>query len=229
MLRGRLFLRFLRGGFRQLHVVEGILRVVEDHLHLGKRILQPGQAGRQVGGQRGDLLAGIHVAGARILAETGKLRIDAPGAHSGVALGLLGAAVGGQLLFGERRLLRRFFRLLCFLRFLRQLRGRFFRLRRGARQQLLPGRFGAFQLFGQLGALLRERVYLLGKRAVICLRLLQPLLQTGQLDLQTGVFGGELVALVGQLAQGLLVLNGSRFDIIDDVGAVKAADRRAEL
>lgn len=43
-----------------------------------ERVLQAGKAGRQVGGQRGDLLAGIHVAGARILAEVGQLRVDAP-------------------------------------------------------------------------------------------------------------------------------------------------------
>ena len=64
-----LFCCFLRGRFRQLHIVEGVLGVVEDHLYLGERVLQAGKAGRQVGGQRGDLLAGIHVAGARILAE----------------------------------------------------------------------------------------------------------------------------------------------------------------
>ena len=84
-----LFCCFLRGRFRQLHIVEGVLGVVEDHLYLGERVLQAGKAGRQVGGQRGDLLAGIHVAGARILAEVGQLRVDAPGAHGGIALGLL--------------------------------------------------------------------------------------------------------------------------------------------
>ena len=48
-----LFLRVVC--LRQLHAVKGILRVVEDHLHIGKRVLQAGKARRQVGGQRGDL------------------------------------------------------------------------------------------------------------------------------------------------------------------------------
>ena len=51
-----LFCCFLRGRFRQLHIVEGVLGVVEDHLYLCERVLQAGKAGRQVGGQRGDLL-----------------------------------------------------------------------------------------------------------------------------------------------------------------------------
>lgn len=106
---------------------------------------------------------------------------------------------------------------------------RFLRLRGGAYQKLLPGLFGFFQLLSQLGSLLRKRVYLLGKRVVVCLRLLQTLLQTCQFDLKARIFSGKLIALVGQLAQSLLVLNGCRFDIIDNVGTVKAADRRAEL
>ena len=51
----------------------------------------------------------------------------------------------------------------------------------------------------------------------------------GQFDLKARIFSGKLIALVSQLAQGLLVLNGRRFDIIDNVGAVKTADRRAKL
>ena len=89
--------------------------------------------------------------------------------------------------------------------------------------------FGLFQLLRQIRAFLRERVHLPGKRVVVRLCLLQTLLQTCQFDLKARIFSGEFIALVGQLAQGLLVLNGGRFDIIDNVGAVKAADCRAEL
>ena len=88
-----LFFRLLRAGLGQLHVVEGVLRVVEDDLHLGKGVLQAGKAGGKIGGQGGDLLAGVEIAAARILAEIRQLGIDPPGADSGVALGLLGAAV----------------------------------------------------------------------------------------------------------------------------------------
>ena len=100
---------------------------------------------------------------------------------------------------------------------------------RAAVFQLLPGRFGFFQLLRQIRAFLRERVHLPGKRGVVRLCLLQTLLQTCQFDLKARIFSGKLIALVGQLAQRLLVLDGGRFDIIDDVSAVKAADRRAEL
>ena len=86
-----LFLRVVC--LRQLHAVKGILRVVEDHLHIGKRVLQAGKARRQVGGQRGDLLAGVEVAAAGVLAETRQLGIDPSGADGGITLGLLGAAL----------------------------------------------------------------------------------------------------------------------------------------
>ena len=103
------------------------------------------------------------------------------------------------------------------------------RLRSRACQKLLPRLFRDLELLCQLGTLLRQRAELFGKRVVICLRLSQALLQPGQLYLHAGVFCGELIALVGQLPQRLLVLDGGRFDIIDNVGAVEAADRRAEF
>ena len=159
------------------------------------------------------------------IAGSGKRRI--PEATL-MTVGLLGAAVGGQLFFGKRRFLHQFIRLIfCFRLF--RLRHRLRRLRVGARQQFLLRLFGLFQLLRQIRAFLRERVHLPGKRVVVRLCLLQTLLQTCQFDLKARIFSGKLIALVGQLAQGLLVLNGCRFDIIDNVGAVKAADRRAEL
>lgn len=221
-----LFFRLLRAGLGQLHAVEGVLRVVEDDLHLGKGVLQAGKAGGKIGGQGGDLLAGVEIAAARILAEIRQLGIDPPGADSGVALGLLGAAVGGQLLFGERGLLRGG---------LRGLGGRFFLDGAGFRCGLRlgcgfgAGGLGGLELVGEVGALLRQRIDLLGQRVVVGLHLDQPGLQTGQLRLQLRVFRRELVALVGQLAQRLLMLHGGGFNIIDNVGAVKPADRRAEL
>ena len=52
-----LFFRLLRAGLGQLHVVEGVLRVVEDDLHLGKGVLQAGKAGGKIGGQGGGNIA----------------------------------------------------------------------------------------------------------------------------------------------------------------------------
>ena len=135
-----LFFRLLCAGLGQLHVVEGVLRVVEDDLHLGKGVLQAGKAGGKIGGQGGDLLAGVEIAAARILAEIRQLGIDPPGADGSVALGLLGAAIGGQLLFGERGLLRGG---------LRGLGGRFFLDGSGFRRGLRLGcGFGAGGLGG---------------------------------------------------------------------------------
>ena len=91
------------------------------------------------------------------------------------------------------------------------------------------GGLGGLELLGEVGALLRQCAHLLGQRVVVGLHLDQPGLQTGQLRLQLRVFRRELVALVGQLAQRLLMLHGGGFNIIDNVGAVKPADRRAEL
>ena len=91
------------------------------------------------------------------------------------------------------------------------------------------GGLGGLELLGEVRALLRQRIDLLGQRVVVGLHLDQPGLQTGQLRLQLRIFRRELVALVGQLAQRLLMLHGGGFNIIDNVGAVKPADRRAEL
>ena len=85
--------------FRKVERVEGLLRLVKDEPELGQGVLQAGDAGGKVFGEGRDLFAGILIARAGAVAEGEDLLAQAAGPGGGGALGLGGAAVGGELLF----------------------------------------------------------------------------------------------------------------------------------
>lgn len=63
------------------------------------------------------------------------------------------------------------------------------------------GGLGGLELVGEVRALLRQRIDLLGQRVVVGLHLDQPGLQTGQLRLRCAFSAASLSRLVGQLAR----------------------------